>query len=124
MNRNASLYCVARDSDGRAAHGHPAIAIRARVENADIFFWVESVFRTDSVHGRIWAARGETPVVECPGQRQGMSAASAVNSKGAFWFATYEGGLTGELFVKLLSKLMFKRRKAVHLIVDGLRACA
>jgi len=51
-----------------------------------------------------------------------MSAASAVNSKGAFWFATYEGGLSGELFVTLLKKLMFNRRKAVHLVVDGLPA--
>lgn len=101
---------------------YPAIAIRAREENADIFFWDESGFRADSVHGKTWAPRGETPVVERPGQRQGMSAASAVNSKGAFWFATYEGGLTGELFVALLRKLMFKRKKAIHLIVDGLPA--
>jgi transposase len=101
---------------------YPAIARRAREENADIFFWDESGFRADSVHGRTWAQRGETPVVERPGQRQSMSAASAVHSKGAFWFATYEGGLSGELFVTLLRKLMFNRRKAVHLIVDGLPA--
>lgn len=51
-----------------------------------------------------------------------MSAASAVNSNGAFWIATYEGGLSGKLFVTLLRKLLFNRRKAVHLIVDGLPA--
>ncbi|MGF6298317.1 MULTISPECIES: IS630 family transposase [Paraburkholderia] len=101
---------------------YPAIARQAREENADIFFWDESGFRADSVHGRTWAPRGETPVVERPGQRQSMSAASAVNSKGAFWFATYEGGLSGELFVTLLRKLMFNRKKVVHLIVDGLPA--
>jgi transposase len=101
---------------------YPAIARQARKENADIFFWDESGFRADSVHGRTWAPCGETPVVERPGQRQSMSAASAVNSKGAFWFATYEGGLSGELFVTLLRKLMFNRRKAVHLVVDGLPA--
>jgi len=60
--------------------------------------------------------RGETPVVERPGERQSMSAASAVNSKGAFWFATFDGALSGELFVELLKKLMFNRKKAVHLI--------
>jgi transposase len=101
---------------------YPSIARQARKENADIFFWDESGFRADSVHGRTWAPRGETPVVERPGQRQSMSAASAVNSKGAFWFATYEGGLSGELFVTLLKKLMFNRKKAVHLVVDGLPA--
>jgi len=101
---------------------YPSIARQARKENADIFFWDESGFRADSVHGRTWAPCGETPVVERPGQRQSMSAASAVNSKGAFWFATYEGGLSGELFVTLLKKLMFNRKKAVHLVVDGLPA--
>jgi len=72
---------------------YPAIARQAHKENADIFFWDESGFRADSVHGRTWAPCGETPVVKRPGERQSMSAASAVNSKGAFWFATYEGGL-------------------------------
>jgi transposase len=51
-----------------------------------------------------------------------VSAASAVNSNGAVWFATYEGEPRGELFVMLLRKLTFNRRKAVHLIVDGLPA--
>ena len=101
---------------------YPSIARQAREQKADIFFWDESGFRADSVHGKTWAPRGETPVVERPGQRQSMSAASAVNSKGAFWFATYEGGLSGELFVALLKKLMFNRKKPVHLIVDGLPA--
>jgi transposase len=61
-------------------------------------------------------------VVNRPGQRQSISAASAVNSKGAFWFQTYQGALTGELFVQLLQKLMHRRKKAVHLVVDGLPA--
>ncbi|WP_369673897.1 transposase, partial [Klebsiella pneumoniae] len=69
-----------------------------------------------------WGAKGKTPVVNVPGQRQGISAASAVNAKGAFWFDTYEGGLTGDLFVALLKKLMKGRRRALHLIVDGLPA--
>ncbi len=63
--------------------------------------------------------RGQTPVVERPGQRQSVSAASAVNSKGAFWFATYPGGLNGELFVELLKKLMYRRKKPVHLVLDS-----
>ena len=46
----------------------------------------------------------------------------AVNAKGAFWFATYQGGLTGELFVALLKGLMYRRKKPLHLVVDGLPA--
>jgi transposase len=101
---------------------YPAIARRAKKEKADIYFWDESGFRADSVHGRTWGVKGETPVVQRPGQRQSISAASAVNAKGAFWFATYKGALSGELFVELLKKLMYRRKKALHLIVDGLPA--
>jgi transposase len=100
----------------------PAVAAQAKEIGADIFFWDESGFRADSVHGKTWGLKGQTPVVERPGQRQSISAASAVNAKGAFWFATYQGGLTGELFVELLGKLMYRRKKPVHLVVDGLPA--
>ena len=100
----------------------PAIARQAKADRAEIYFWDESGFRADAVHGTTWAERGKTPVVNRPGQRQSISAASAVNAKGAFWFATYEGGLTGELFVDLLKQLMYRRKKPLHLVVDGLPA--
>lgn len=100
----------------------PAVARQARDEGAEVFFWDESGFRADAVHGKTWGKRGQTPVVDRPGQRQSISAASAVNSKGAFWFQTYQGALTGDLFVKLLRGLMHRRRKSVHLVVDGLPA--
>jgi transposase len=98
---------------------YPALANKAKKQRADIYFWDESGFRADSVHGKTWGKRGQTPVVERPGQRQSISAASAVNSKGAFWFATYPGGLNGELFVELLKKLMHRRKKPVHLVLDS-----
>jgi hypothetical protein len=100
----------------------PAIASEAKVSGAEILFWDESGFRADAVHGKTWAPRGQTPVIERPGQRQSISAASAVSAKGAFWFATYQGGLTGELFVELLKKMMYRRKKPVRLVVDGLPA--
>ena len=89
---------------------------------AEICFWDESGFRADAVHGKTGAERGKTPVVNRPGQRQSISAASAVNAKGAFWFATYKGGLTGELFVELLKQLIYRRKKPLHLVIDGLPA--
>ena len=96
--------------------------MQAKRTGAEIHFWDESGFRADAVHGKTWALRGKTPVVNRPGQRQSISAASAVNARGAFWFTTYQGGLTGELFVELLKKLMFQRKKPLHLVVDGLPA--
>lgn len=101
---------------------YPAIARTAKRDQAEIYFWDESGFRADAVQGRTWGAKGQTPVVSVPGQRQRISAASAISAKGAFWFATYAGGLTGERFVTLLRRLLRGRRKPLHLILDGLPA--
>ena len=101
---------------------YPAIARRAKAQGAQVFFWDESGFRADTVHGKTWGVRGQTPVVERPGQRQSVSAASAVTAQGAFWFCIYEGALNGELFVELLKQMMYRRRKPVHLILDSLPA--
>lgn len=105
----------------------PAIASEARVCGAEILFGDESGCRADAVHGKTWAPRGQTLVIERPGQerpgqRQSISAASAVSAKGAFWFTTYQGGLTGQLFVELLKKMMYRCKKPVRLVVDGLPA--
>lgn len=42
----------------------PDIARQARQDGADIFFWDESDFRADTVHGKSWGLRGHTPVVQ------------------------------------------------------------
>jgi transposase len=114
-----------RDPDAIVRWQHetyPAIARTAKRDQAEIYFWDESGFRADAVHGTTWGAKGQPPVVTVPGQRQGISAASAINSKGAFWFAIYAGGLTGELFMTLLRRMMRGRRRPLHLILDGLPA--
>jgi transposase len=101
---------------------YPAIAREAKETQADIYFWDESGFRADAVHGKTWGVKGQTPVVEVPGQRQSLSAASVVSVQGTFWFSTYTGGMNGEMFVELLKKLMAPRKKPLHLVLDGLPA--
>ena len=100
----------------------PAIAGAAKAVGGEVHFWDESGFRADTVHGKTWGKKGETPVIARPGQRQSISAASAVNAKGAFWYSTYQGGLNGQLFVNLLKQMTRNRSKPVHLVVDGLPA--
>ena len=101
---------------------YPAIARRAKRNKADIFFWDESGFRADAVHGKTWGVRGRRPVVHRPGERQSISAASAVSAKGAFWFCTYAGALNAVLFIELLKQMMRHRKKPVYLVLDSLPA--
>src|SRR6195952_3324298 len=100
----------------------PAIARQAKASGGEVYFWDESGFRADTVHGKTWGVKGQTPVVERPGQRQSISAASAVNARGGFWYCTYQGGLNAEAFISLLRRMMRRRSKPVHLVLDGLPA--
>ena len=101
---------------------YPSIVAAAKRAKAEIYFWDESGFRADAVHGRTWGVKGQTPVVEVPGKRQSISAASAVNSKGGFWFATFKGGMDADLFVAMLKTIMHRRRKPLFLVLDSLPA--
>jgi len=101
---------------------YPSIAAEAKRVGAEIYFWDESGFRADAVRGRTWGVKGQTPVVAVPGKRQSISAVSAVNSKGGFWFATYLGAMSADLFVAMLKLIMQRRRKPLFLILDSLPA--
>jgi transposase len=101
---------------------YPNLAKRAKRCGAEIYFWDESGFRADAVQGQTWGVKGETPLVALPGTRQSVSAASAVNAKGGFWFATYKGGMNAELFIGLLKELMRHRKKPLFLVLDSLPA--
>lgn len=101
---------------------YPRLAARAKRKDAEIYFWDESGFRADAVQGTTWGMKGQTPEIAVPGTRQSVSAASAVNAKGAFWFVTYKGGMTAELFVALLKHIMRRRRKPLFIVLDSLPA--
>jgi transposase len=101
---------------------YPSIARQAKKRGAEIYFWDESGFRADVVQGTTWGVKGQTPIVAVPGQRQSVSAASAVNARGGFWFVTYKGGMSAELFIEILKALMRHRKKPLYLILDSLPA--
>jgi transposase len=101
---------------------YPSIAKRAKQRRAEIYFWDESGFRADAVQGQTWGVKGQTPIVAVPGQRQSVSAASAVNAKGGFWCVTYKGGMSAELFIGMLKALMRCRKRPLFLILDSLPA--
>jgi transposase len=98
------------------------LAKRVKKRGGETYFWDESGFRADVVQGTIWGVRGQTPIIRVPGQRQSVSAASAVNARGGFWFATYKGGMNSGLFIEMLKVLMHRRRKPLMLILDSLPA--
>ena len=97
---------------------YPALKKRAKKQGAQIFFLDEAGFQSDPPLGRTYGLKGKTPVVQTSGQRQSINVISAVNARGAFWAATYEGKLNAESFVLFLQNFM-KGRQKIFLIIDG-----
>jgi len=97
---------------------YPALKKRAKRLGAQIFFLDEAGFQSEPPLGRTYGLKGHTPVVRTSGRRQSINVISAVNARGAFWAATYDGKLNAESFVLFLRNFM-RGRKKVFLVVDG-----
>src|SRR5438046_3747507 len=97
----------------------PALRARAKRTGAAIFFLDEAGVRSDQVLGRTWGLRGQTPEAPPSGRRQSVSAISAVNARGAFWYEIYTERLNALRFVALLRHFMRGRKSPRFLVLDG-----
>lgn len=98
---------------------YPRLRRRARKHGARIFFLDEAGFSSEPNLGRTYGLKGHTPVVRTTGQRQKVSAISAINAKGAFWSQVYTGMLNAGRFVEFLKAFRRGGRGKVFLVVDG-----
>ena len=81
---------------------YPKLKALARNEKAEIYFGDAAPMRSDRHAGRTWGRRGEMPVVQATGARDGMSLASAVTARGHMRFMIKEkGGVNADVFIEL-----------------------
>jgi transposase len=97
----------------------PRLRARAKRVGAQLFFLDEAGVRSDQVLGRTWGLRGHTPEVPTSGRRQSVSAISAVNARGAFWYEIYTERLNAPRFLELLTHFMRRRKTRVFLVLDS-----
>jgi transposase len=100
-------------------HTYPLITARAAQRDADVVFLDEMGIRSDSPLGTTWGEQGGRTEVKTPGDRQSISAISAVSYNGAFWFDTYSCSLRSDFFIEELKKLMHHRRRPLFIILDS-----
>ena len=96
----------------------PKLRARAKRVGAKIFFLDEAGVRSDQILGRTWGLRGKTPEVPTSGRRKSVSAISAVNARGEFWYEIYGERLSATRFIELLRHFM-RRRGRVFLVLDS-----
>lgn len=98
---------------------YPKLRRRARRLGATIFFLDEAGFSSEPSLGKTYGLKGQTPVVQTTGQRQKVSAISAVSAKGGFWSQVYTGMFNASRFVQFLKDFRKGGRGKVFLVVDG-----
>jgi transposase len=97
----------------------PAIAARAKREDALVFFADEFGLRSDHHAGTTWSPKGQTPIVKATGRRYSVNMLSAVNALGHFRFMIVETTVNGAVFREFLKCLITGVERKIFLVVDG-----
>jgi len=100
---------------------YPAIAKRAKTENAEIQWADETGLSNQANYGKSFAPRGQTPVIKRPAARFSQSMISSVTNQGKLRFMVYDGALNVAIFLRFLKRLVRDALAKVFLIVDNLR---
>jgi transposase len=100
---------------------YPAIARRAKVAKAVIYWGDETGISNQDQVGRSWAPKGETPVIARTAKRITRSMIAAVSNRGLMRFMLYEGALNADRFIAFLRRLTKDAGRKVILIVDNLK---
>ena len=100
-------------------HKYPALRLRAKRENAEIYWEDETGLRSDHLVGRSYAPRGETPVIASTGKRFGCNIISAVNNLGKMRFRVFQGSFKQTVLIDFLTRLIRDAKRKVIVIADG-----
>lgn len=98
---------------------YPAIARRAKRENAEIHWGDQMGLRSDHQTGTSYAKRGVTPTIPGTGQRFSCNMMSTVTNRGTLSFMTFTERFTAKVMLKFLKRLVRHAGRKVYLIVDG-----
>lgn len=100
---------------------YPAIAEKAKKEDAEIHWGDETGLCNDSQHGRSYAPRGKTPAIRLPAKRERINLISSITNQGKVRFMIYQDNMNAKTFIKFLKRLIKDVGHKIFLILDNLR---
>lgn len=106
---------------------YPAIAQRAKTEDAEIHWGDETALVNSDVRGRGYAPKGQTPVAHVVGgTRQKLSMISTVTNQGKTCWQIIDGNFNHERLIEFLKALVKQAGRKVFLVLDnlGVHHCA
>jgi transposase len=100
---------------------YPAIAQRAKVENADIYWGDETGISNRENYERGFAEKGKTPILPMETKHERVNMISAIANNGHARFMVYEETMNQRLLLDFLRRLVADNNRKVFLILDNLR---
>lgn len=101
---------------------YPALEARAFQEGAEIYWGDETGVVADE-HPRCgYARQGQAATMAVPDSHVRVNMISTVTNEGKVQFMTYQGTMTGALFIMFMSRLLASAGRKIFLIVDRLPA--
>jgi len=100
---------------------YPAIAARAKTENAEIYWGDETGVDNREHYQRGFAPKGQPPVLDVVSKRERVNMISAITNKGSLKFMIYDEKMTQQRFIKFMERLIIDSTKKVFFIVDNLK---
>lgn len=100
---------------------YPAIAKRAKAENAQIYWGDETGVSNRENYERGFAEKGKTPVLPMETKYERVNMISAITNQGHTRFMVYEEKMNQRLLLDFLRRLVAESDRKVFLILDNLR---
>ena len=99
---------------------YPTVAVRAKVENAEIYWGDERGVQNTAEYLRGYAPVGQTPVVRVDAQKFKANLLSAISGRGKVRFVIYDK-LSPDKLIDFMRRLVSDSKRKVFLILDNLR---
>jgi len=100
---------------------YPAIAKRAKAENADIYWGDETGVSNRENFERGFSEKGKPPILPMETKRERVNMISAITNQGSSRFMVYEEKMNQQIFIDFMRRLIRESKRKVFFIVDNLR---
>ena len=101
---------------------YPAIARRAKAENAVIYWGDETAVKHDANWITGYSPKGQTPVLKChDGRWKTATMISAISNQGLLRFKVQDKPMNQQSFIEFLENLIEDEDRKIFLIIDNLK---
>jgi transposase len=100
---------------------YPAIAQRAKEENAEMHWGDETGCQNETNHLRGYAPIGQTPKMPVGHEHIRVNMISSITNQGKLRFMFYRGSMNAKVLIKFIARLVKSSTKKIFLILDNMK---